>query len=268
MSGNAEVDEKVSFVALIGLLAAFCAFISERAQSQHAPSNLITTCADVSVNVAAASLEEQYLACSAAGNALQSLGRCEITLKQPLYIEISKVVRNPFGTPIFGRFDTKQEVVFLTQFAGISHLINDTPYNGIPKVDFYKSLIVHEVIHGVMHQNYKRQPTSRAANEYAAYALQIASLPADSRDKFLQVVNETSGKGNILFNDIVLAFDPYFFAARAYEHFSATPRRFRGDAEERAEPIGCLCWRGESRGKVGRQDQGTGIFREDRHDRR
>lgn len=190
--------------------------------SQAMPTSIIA-CAEVSVDVAAASLDEQRLVCSAASEALQLLGRCEVSLQRPLHIEMSKLVRNPFGGAIFGRFDIKQEVVFVTQYANIPSLAEGTPYSDFPPADFYRSLIVHEVIHGAMHQNYKRQPTSRAAHEYPAYALQFASLPSNMRDKFLRTINDKSGKSEFLFNDMILAVDPFFFAARAYEHFTASP---------------------------------------------
>ena len=70
-----------------------------------------------------------------------------------------------------------------------------------------------------MHQNLIRRPTSHAAYEYPAYVLQIESLPPGVRDKFLQTINNRFGRSKFVFNDTILLFDPFFFAARAYEHF-------------------------------------------------
>jgi len=132
-------------------------------------------------------------------------------------------VRHPFSGAIFGLFDTKQERVLVTQEANIPALVRDTPYSELSQRDFYKSLIVHEVIHGVMHQNLKRPVTTHAAYEYPAYALQIESLPPSVRDRFLQSFDQAAIKANsTLFSDPVLFFDPYFFAARAYHHFKAS----------------------------------------------
>jgi hypothetical protein len=79
-------------------------------------------------------------------------------------------------------------------------------------------MIVHEATHAVMHQVSPRRWWSRAAYEYPAYALQVASLPAAAREKLVASVGG-SYSDSLLFNDILLAFDPYFFAARAYQHF-------------------------------------------------
>ena len=101
-------------------------------------------------------------------------------------------------------------------------MVEGTPYAEIPRHDFYRSLIVHEVVHGILHQNLARPAGSHAAYEYPAYALQIESLAPDVRDKFLRSFDQNAIKDvSTPFSDPVLFFDPYFFAARAYEHFKS-----------------------------------------------
>jgi hypothetical protein len=130
-------------------------------------------------------------------------------------------VRNPLGGAIFGMFDTKQERVLVTQSANVAPLTRETPYDQLPPQEFYRSLIVHEVVHGVLHQNYERQPTSHAAYEYPAYALQIESLTLAVRDRFLKATHKGALRNDFVFTDNILLFDPFFFAARAYEHFKS-----------------------------------------------
>ena len=111
----------------------------------------------------------------------------------------------------------------ITQEANVPSLVEDTPYAKLPLRDFYRSLIVHEVVHGVMHQNLKRPAATHAAYEYPAYALQIASLAPQVRDTFLLSFDQNAIKStSTIFSDAVLFFDPYFFAANAYEHFKAS----------------------------------------------
>jgi hypothetical protein len=181
-------------------------------------------CPEASVDVTGGSPEERRLACSAASEAIRLLGRCGISLRRPLHVQIMTEVRHPFSGAIFGLFDTKQERVLVTREANIPALVKDTPYAALPQRDFYRSLIVHEVVHGAMHQNLKRPAASHAAYEYPAYALQIRSLPPTVRDNFLQSFDQAAIKAQAtLFSDAVLFFDPYFFAARAYEHFRSSP---------------------------------------------
>jgi hypothetical protein len=178
-------------------------------------------CSTTPVVVTAASSEQRALVCSAAKEALQLLGRCEISGRRPLHVEIMSEVRHPFSGAIFGLFDTKQNKVLVTQEANIPSLVNDTPYAKLPQRDFYRSLIVHEVIHGVMHQNLKRPASSHAAYEYPAYALQIESLTPSVREQFLQSFEQDAIRADTIFNDTILMFDPFFFAAQAYRHFKA-----------------------------------------------
>jgi len=179
-------------------------------------------CPEAPVDVTAESSDERRLACAAANDAIQLLGRCKISPVRPLKLQIMSEVRHPLGGVIFGMFDTRRERVLVTREENIPPLVMNTPYARIPPRDFYKSLIVHEVVHGVMHQNLKRPAGSHAAYEYPAYALQIESFEPKVRAAFLLSFDQTALKAEFLFNDSILFFDPYFFAARAYHHFKAS----------------------------------------------
>ena len=179
-------------------------------------------CAGSPVEITAASPDERRLACSAAHDAIRLLGRCGIAPRRHLHVQILSEVRRPFGGPIFGLLDTKRDRILVTQEANIASLVKDTPYVRLPHREFYKSVIVHEVIHGIMHQNLKRPASSHAAYEYPAYALQIESLDPQVRDTFLQSFEQATIETDSLFNDPVLFFDPYHFAVRAYRHFKAS----------------------------------------------
>jgi hypothetical protein len=179
-------------------------------------------CPGISVDVTAASPDERHLACSAAGDAIQLLARCGIKPRQALHVQTLSEVRHPFGGAIFGFFDTKREKILVTQEANIASLVKDTPYAALPQRDFYRSLIVHEVVHGIMHQNLKRPASTHAAYEYPAYALQIESLNPQVRDMFLRSFDKHTVETASLFSDPILFFDPYYFAARAYQHFKAS----------------------------------------------
>jgi hypothetical protein len=181
----------------------------------------VERCVGLPVHVTAGSLENLRLICAAADDTIRLLGRCGISLHRPLHVEIMNEVQRPSGGAVFGLFDTKQERVLITRESNIPELVKDTPYAGLPQRVFYRSLIVHEVVHGVMHQNLTRKATTLSAYEYPAYALQMESLPADVRDTFLRSFEQSSFDGGALFNDSILMFSPYYFAARAYHHFKS-----------------------------------------------
>jgi hypothetical protein len=197
--------------------------VAHAPRSGHDPANLLSEkqCPGAALNVVAASADERGEACSAASDALRLLGRCGISLRRPLDVEITAEARHPLSrAQVFGFFDTKRERVLITREADIPSLVEGTPYAEIPRHDFYRSLIVHEVVHGIMHQNLARPAGSHAAYEYPAYALQIESLAPEVRDKFLLSFDQTAIRDvSAPLSDPILFFDPYFFAARAYAHF-------------------------------------------------
>jgi hypothetical protein len=176
-------------------------------------------CVGAPVDVVAASSEERELICSAATEALQLLSRCGIFSRRTLTIQIAGEVRHPFGRAVLGLFDPRSEKIWITRFGAISALVSGTPFGELRPREFYKGLAVHEIVHAVMQQNAKRQATSRSEHEYPAYALQIASLPSRARESFLQSVYNGQRAREFVFNDFILAMDPFFFAASAYEHF-------------------------------------------------
>ena len=180
-------------------------------------------CPGLAVEIVAGSADERDLVCASAATTLSLLDRCNLGLKRLLRVEILSEVRHPLGGPIFGMFDTARERVLIAQEASVPALVKDTPYAVLPLRDFYNSLVVHEIVHGVMHQNLKRKPSAHAAYEYPAYALQLQSMPTEVREAFLRSFDPVALRSNSLFSDTVLFFDPYFFAARAYHHYRAAP---------------------------------------------
>ena len=180
-------------------------------------------CLDVAVDVAAVWSVDRDLVCAGAERAFQLLGRCNILPQRPVQVQVLGEVRHPLSGAIFGYFDIKEQRISITRFSNMPALMADTPYSGLSPLDFYMSLVVHEVVHSVMHQNLKRPVLTQAAYEYPAYALQIMSLPADARARFLRSFDPERIRTSAPFSDVILSFDPYFFAARAYQHFSSLP---------------------------------------------
>lgn len=178
-------------------------------------------CADGHADVIAETPDDRDFACAAVGSALQLWGDCGIAVRRPLRLEIIAEVRHPLhNAEIFGFFDAKRDLVRVTQLVRIPGLINGTPFANLPVLDVYRSVIVHEVIHALVHQNLKRPILSHAANEYPAYALQLESLPQHLRNKYMRSFNQAYiDDQSVLLNDIMLFFNPFFFAARAHHHF-------------------------------------------------
>jgi len=174
------------------------------------------------VVVTAAPPDDRALICAGARQALQRLEQCSIAPKHTITINVQSEVRHPLAGPIFGYYDLEKRHIALARLKNIPELMKETPYEGVPHREFYQSLAVHEVVHSVMHQNLKKPAQSQAAYEYPAYALQIASLPHEARALFLKAFDSERIRMAPPLSDTILAFAPYFFAARAHEHLVAS----------------------------------------------
>jgi len=193
--------------------------------------------AGIEVRVSAASVPERTLVCSGARQALDLLALCGIAPRDAIDVRIRAEVRHPLAGLIFGYYDLRERHITLTSLDGLPDLMHDTPYDGLPPNDFYKSLVVHEVVHSVMHQIFGTGVQTQAAYEYPAYALQIASLPAPARAQFMKAFDEERLQRPVPLSDTILAFAPYFFAARAYSNFITSSD-------------GCLLLREAMKGKI------------------
>lgn len=180
-------------------------------------------CPATRVEVSGASSVEYRAACAAADTALQLLGRCNLVLKRPLRVAVESEVDHPHPQIglVFGVFDPIREQIRIARPASISALAGGTPFAALSIDDLYESIIVHEIVHGVMHQHQRRPVTSQALYEYLAYALQIESMPPAARNRFLEALAPATYAHELLFNDLLLFMNPHFFAASAYKHFSA-----------------------------------------------
>jgi hypothetical protein len=221
-----KLGSRVGFSCLLLLATSGAWSVARRGETGLAAavpgSASVERCPEALVDVTAESSDQRHLACSAAKDALRLLGRCGISVRRAVHVHVVSEVRHPFNGVVFGLFDPRQERVLVTKEANIPPLVEGTPYSELPLRELYKSLIVHEVIHGVMHQNFKRQPMSYAAHEYPAYALQVDSFPSAVREKFLQSIPNRADPDHRVLNDMILFADPFFFAVHAYEHFKAS----------------------------------------------
>ena len=171
-------------------------------------------CAGGMVRINAPSELEQSLGCTASDAAIRRLAACGIILKQPFSIFVSETVLTPRGTEAFGVFDPDGDVINVTVLSGLARMAAGTPYATLSPIALYKSVIAHETVHAVMQQNYSRTPSSRAAYEYPAYAIQMELLTLEHNDQLHSRLVKSRDKP--VLNDLLLGLDPFVFAAHAY----------------------------------------------------
>ena len=202
---------------LLVIVACFASLPAGAAGGNRCPAS------EHAIVVSGANEDESVLIRAGAQQALDLLARCRITPRETIDIRVEEGVRHPLAGLIFGYYDLEARHIVLAHLPSIPALMQGTPYEGIPHRDFFQSLAVHEVVHSVMHQNMKQSAQNQASYEYPAYALQIAALPVEARALFLKAFDSERIRKAAPFSDTILSFAPYFFAARAYEHFVGSP---------------------------------------------
>ena len=177
-------------------------------------------CPGSPIEVTGATQREFDLVCDGASKALRQLGACRIATRREIRIELRAGISHPVGRDAIAYYDTVRGIVLVPRFETVAATVAETPYRFLSPSEFYRSMVVHELVHAVLQQNARRAPQSRSEQEYPAYALQIASLSDSARARLLQPYAHLAVKGEFIFNDILLALDPIHFALRAYLHFS------------------------------------------------
>ena len=184
---------------------------------------------------------ERSLGCAAADAAIRRLAACGIVLKWPVSIFVFETVRTPHGTEAFGVYDPDGDIVRVTALSALVRLAAGTPYAAYSSTTLYKSVVAHETVHAVMQQNYLRKPSSRAAYEYPAYAIQMELLRLEDGSEPASELFTADDK--LLLNDLILGLNPYVFAARAYRQLQRDGARcdtLHDALEDRADFIVAL----------------------------
>jgi hypothetical protein len=180
-------------------------------------------CLQGMISINAPSEVEWSFGCDASVAAIARLEECGIKLRRPVSIFVAHSVQTPSGSEVFGFLNPDEGVVSVTALSGLPRLAAGTPYEALPPLSLFKSVVVHETVHAVMEQNYSRKPSSRAAYEYPAYAVQMELLSTElagtAQTRLLEAEN------SFLLSDIVLGFNPFLFAARAHKHLQGDTDR-------------------------------------------
>lgn len=174
---------------------------------------------DISVQGADEALTDQI--CGGAERALTALDSCHLTQAQPISISVLPEVIHPTtGMHCLALANCIDQSIQVTHPDFIAAAVTANPvYSQIPTEDLFISLIAHELTHLLISQTTAANlnPTD---HEYMAYAMQISSLPAASRQVLLDQVRDPTAVNPGWINDFILNFKPTLFAAYVWLNFS------------------------------------------------
>jgi hypothetical protein len=86
--------------------------------------------------------------------------------------------------------------------------------------ELHVSLIVHELVHALLKDNYRIAAPGFASDEYLAYAVQLATMEEGTRRRVLAAYEGADFASLDEINDIIHLANPHEFGVRAYRHFA------------------------------------------------
>jgi hypothetical protein len=159
--------------------------------------------------------------CDAAVTAVATLAQCGIRDGKGLRVVIHEGSVSLWELPVFGAFEIASRTLHITHIAEAETLMKGhTALRELDRSTFYKSIIVHEMAHAIVHDWLAGRPTNILVAEYAAFAAQFVAMPADMRENLLAHYPASASVTLDDFRLIVLILDPFSYGAMTYQHFS------------------------------------------------
>ena len=172
------------------------------------------------VTVQGASAADAVSACQGARRAVALLSRHGFSVRKSIPIVVTDTIELDGGALAAGIFDRRSGVITVRARAALAAgSAEGTFFGDLLNDDLYISIFAHEVAHAVIEQNDPHGGIAAVAHEYAAYAVQIATLSPDVRARVLARYPGRGFTEPAQINEIVLAMAPHRFAAQAYRHF-------------------------------------------------
>ncbi len=158
--------------------------------------------------------------CDVVASALPMLERCQLELTNSITINFSDGLGYPNQLCLGLYHHGDRRIELLNPDAFEDAHVKSALWTSIPVAEHFNSIVVHELTHAHVGQVAPAEPPCRADWEYVAYAMQIESLRASTRDAFIAGAGAAPPVTIEEVNSITLVFSPPLFAAKAWLHFS------------------------------------------------
>ena len=179
-------------------------------------------CEPVGLRIERATAAETTVLCDAWQRTLEALAPLGIG-PRPVTVEVGPPVpRDGAFAAVFGFFDPVGDVVGMRSLD--DYLASDDGgFGEPPSVGLWRSFIVHELTHALVHPHLSATEGRRITHEFVAYATQLATLDAATLSRILERYATTAYRDETAINEIVYAMAPHRFGVRAYLTVAASP---------------------------------------------
>jgi hypothetical protein len=160
--------------------------------------------------------------CRFVRRALDHLSAYGLTVDRLLRIKVVERIEHSCDVPLVGQFDSREFQIHIILFERcIKNTANHQVLSAVPPREWYGSLIGHEIAHAAFAtfaELHNSLPACTIAQEYLAYAIQLKTLSAASRNTLLKAFPRQTPKYLSVFNSTYLLMNPLAFATNAYRH--------------------------------------------------
>ena len=161
--------------------------------------------------------------CESAAAGRRELLSCGITLDTPVEITVVDVIEGTLN-PCLGVYHCGEDrIVLLSPEAMERARLPDSAFAGISQAAFWDSVLVHELTHAAYDKVKCPFSSCVASSEYAAYAMQVRSLPPEEQARFGKQVTLKSKPSSAGFSAMMYFMAPDRFAKSAWLHFQSRP---------------------------------------------
>ena len=161
--------------------------------------------------------------CQVAAMTRSRLAKCGVHLDRPIEITVSDRVENKFGSCLGIYHCGEDKLQVLTPSAMSRARKSVGPFALISDDVLWESIFAHELTHAAYDAVSCPFLSCIATSEYAAFAMQVWSLPIEERDRFGANIELKSQTTRDAISAIMYFLAPDRFAVIAWGHFQARP---------------------------------------------
>ncbi len=182
--------------------------------------------------------------CQTAAVAKRKLESCGVTLETPVEIKVSDYVEGELGECL-GIFHCGQGRIEILSPSAMSEARGrEGVFGHVDDTAFWESVLVHELTHAAYDSVSCPFSSCTATAEFAAYAMQVYSLPETDIAEFGRDIVTLGEQTRDAISELMLYFSPDRFAYLSWQHFQAQPdscafmgRVMRGEEFFDSEPF-------------------------------
>ncbi|NJO56648.1 MAG: hypothetical protein HC834_10310 [Rhodospirillales bacterium] len=188
-------------------------------------------------------IEDARLACEGVEIAGDFLATHGFEADIPITIRVLTTDHHVEGVPAFGHFSVSANEIVMMSRSAIERRSGSDVVFGLPfDRRLYRSFVVHEVAHAIVAHNAGSNQPPRLTHEYIAYVSQLATMPADLKERILARSNATLPAALQETTETCGEIPTDTFALKSYQHFLRAKREpdvLKNALSNRTTPEGC-----------------------------